>query len=184
MHHLKGKGLVPLLLIVLFLSGCARGTAPVNRPFGLERLANENAPYEVQLWSRNNPLVIGQKLGLFMRSMADGYFSMYSISSSEKVYSLLSNIPARTGQTLLFPGALSPYDFRLTPPAGTETYILVSSLKPLYFQIPAPMATPPLAVLPLTPEQFIQRLEDNLRVMNPYEWNTAVLMLPLYPPNY
>ncbi|WP_028584787.1 DUF4384 domain-containing protein [Desulfogranum mediterraneum] len=186
MHKTQTRAFIVLALSLLALSGCAgqQTVSPyraVNQPFGLERLSNAAAPYGLQLWSANDPLLIGQELQLYLRPMAESYLSLYSISSSEKVYSLLENQPARSGQTLQFPGEQSPVGFRLSPPKGVETYILISTLEPLAGPQPAPgTADSPLTVLPHTPEQLISALAGALLERNQHEWNSAIITLPLY----
>jgi hypothetical protein len=131
-----------LALAQVLLSGCAGTrlqTTPAQPPlpYGLERLANKADPYGLALWSERDPLIIGEKLQLYLRSMADSRLSLYGISSSGKTYKLMENMPASSGQTLMFPAEKSPVDFKLSPPLGVESYILISTLRPVNWLTPS-----------------------------------------------
>lgn len=179
-----------LFMVAVFLgvgiTGCSgvqpsRPMAESNLPFGAERLFNPAQPYGVQLWSENDPLIVGQNLKLHLRSMAESYISLFEFSSSEHVSSLFTNVPVQAGKTLQFPGIHSPVGYELSPPLGQETFILISTTHPLQTQWMKPARVQSgLTVLSQTPEQAIRNLKDVLDPLTPNEWNSAIISLPLY----
>ena len=92
----------------------------------------------------------------------------------------IANVPGRAGQTLEFPGSQSLVDFKLSPPPGTESYILISTLHPFDFEKPSGSTGKAMSIeLSLSPKALIAGLEGKLKTMNSNEWNSAVLHLPL-----
>lgn len=174
------------VMFVFGITGCSgvqpsRPVAGSNLPFGAERLFNPAQPYAVQIWSEKDPLIVGQNLKLYLRSMAESYISLFEFSSSEKVYSLFTNVPAQAGKTLQFPGLHGPVRYVLNPPLGQEMFILISTTNPLQTQWMAPAREQSgLTILSRTPEQAIRDLKGVLNLLKPYEWNSAIISLPLY----
>ncbi len=184
-HYPVKKALAPLILLLFGLTGCATLNNPQSGQGFYEqpdysRIANPANPFGLQIWSKSRPLFIDQNLRLYFRTMAESYLSLYSVSSSGMVYRLFVNMPAKAGQTLIFPGEQSPVDFRLNPPPGMETYILAATVKPLSVQINIRQTGGQAPdILNISPKGFINYLGGILRKMDRHEWNTAVIQLPL-----
>lgn len=181
----------PACLAALLLAGCATpgpGPEPYYPPAPVEPdavsadLTNLEAGFSAELWSNQPPPRLGDFLTLKLRATADAYLSLYAIHTSGRTSRLLDNQAARGGQILTFPGPRSPVDFQLSPPPGTETYLLVATQQPLRWLAPADIRRRgSLTELNLTGGELQQRLRAVLARQNPYSWNGAVLNLPVRP---
>lgn len=174
------------LAALLLLAGCATpgpGPEPYGRPEPVAApadLDNREAGFTARLWSERPPPRIGGYLNLKLRATADSYLSLYAIHTSGRTSRLLDNQAARGGRTLSFPGPYSPVDFQVSPPPGTETYLLVATEQPLRWLAPADIRQRgSLTELNLTGGELQQRLRAVLARQNPYSWNGAVLNLPV-----
>lgn len=178
------------LAALLLLTGCAApgpgpgpGPAPYAgpEPTGVPAdLHNRTAGFSAQLWAEKPLPRIGDFLSLKLRISADAYLSLYAIHTSGRTSQLLDNEAARSDRTLTFPGPRSPVDYRVSPPPGTETYLLVATEQPLRWLAPADIRRRgALTELNLTGGELQQRLRAVLERQNPYSWNGAVLNLPV-----
>ncbi|HPE70754.1 MAG TPA: DUF4384 domain-containing protein [Candidatus Competibacter sp.] len=177
-------------LAALLLAGCATpspgpGSEALPRPAPVAvatDLANPYAGFTVQLWADQPPPRIGAVLNLKLRATADSYLSLYAIHTSGRTSRLLDNQQTRGGRTLTFPSPHSPVDFQLSPPPGTETYLLVATQQPLHWLAPADIRQPGvLTDLHLTGAELQQRLRTVLDRQHPAHWNGAVLNLTVQP---
>ena len=99
---------------------------------------------------------------------------------AQRVELVFDNEAARSDRTLTFPGPRSPVDYRVSPPPGTETYLLVATEQPLRWLAPADIRRRgALTELNLTGGELQQRLRAVLERQNPYSWNGTVLNLPV-----
>lgn len=188
MARCSSLSILACLAALLLLAGCAApgpgpGPAPYSGPESVgipTDLQNRTADFSAQLWSDRPPPRIGDFLNLKLRVSADAYLSLYAIHSSGRTSQLLDNEAARGGRTLTFPGPRSPVDYRVSPPPGTETYLLVATEQPLRWLAPADIRQRgALTELNLTGGELQQRLRAVLERQNPYSWNGAVLNLPV-----
>lgn len=167
----------------LLLGGCA--TAP-DQPYGIAYrpeparatadLSNPEAGFTAEIWSDAPPPRVGDFLNLKLRVTTDAYLSLYAIHSSGRTSRLLDNQWARGGRTVAFPGPDSPVDFQVSPPSGTETYLLVATQQPMRWLAPADIRQRgSLTELNLTGRELKERLRAALDRQNPYSWSGAEL---------
>jgi hypothetical protein len=174
--------------MALLLAGCATPpptTAPVVDPLGL---GNSRAPFAVTLRTEREPLRIGDRLQLRLQATTDGYLNLYFINSAGNTGQLLTNYPIRANETVFFPPASSKrLEYAPTPPAGVQTFILVTTHRPLNLfgrqDIKnAKRPRTPVAEFNLTGPQFVNRLRGAMRQWPPQAWNAASIQLPLLAP--
>lgn len=173
------------LAALLLLAGCATpppGSVPLEPMAAPTGLSNPDAGFTVRLWSNQASPRIGDFLHLQLSATDDAYLSLYAIHSSGRTSQLLDNVAVPGHQVLTFPGPRSPVDFRLSPPPGTETYLLIATRQSLHWLAPADIRQRgPLTELNLTGMELQQRLHQVLARQHPRSWNGAVLDLPVQP---
>lgn len=154
---------------------------PIIRRTSLNKLINTSRPFGISLISKNNPLFIGQKLKLYLTSKENGYASLLTISSSGKVFSLLSNKPINSYRSLKYPAHNSLVDYELSHPKGIETYILIVTKQPLRLLEPNDKIgfNMGLTGLNMNKQKLVIRINNRLKVINNNNWNLDFLELKL-----
>ncbi|CDH44615.1 DUF4384 domain-containing protein [Candidatus Contendibacter odensensis] len=178
-----------MIIMALLMGGCATPpTSPavaVNDPL---RLGNPKAAFVVTIQTDHQPLRIGNSPQLSLRTTANGYMNLYFINPSEKTGQLLTNYPVQANETIAFPPTASKkLLYALTPPTGTETFILVITHQPLNLlsrrdisNVKKPRTA--IAEFNLSGSQLINRLREALRRWPPAAWNADSVQLPLIAP--
>jgi hypothetical protein len=151
---------------------------PISEP---EELQNARADFDLRLWSAQTPLLIDSLLDLKLQASAPVYLSLFVIHSSGRTTRLLADRQVLAHRTLLYPEPQMPLDLRLSPPTGTEIFILVGTRIPLNWpatQVPPGEAAP---ILPLSMDRqaLLEGLQQALSERDRGQWNVAVLRLPL-----
>jgi len=165
-----------LLSFSLLSTGCSN-----TKPPAYSDLNNQKQPFKVQIRSTKSPLKLGELLQLQIRSMSEGFINLYTVSSSGKVASLLENRPIKGGQNLYFPSPRSVADYRIGPPLGTETYIVLVSRKKLNWIAPSDRLNHNLGLttLNLNKNQLIRRLQQSVTLFPKDDWNMSTLSLQI-----
>lgn len=139
-------------------------------------IGNPRADFEVLLWSESKiPLFIGSYPRLKLLATTDAYLSLYAVSSSGKVLRLMANHPVQANQIVTIGEPENLVSYRLTPPTGTENFLLIGARQPLTWTEAADMRDiePPVE-LALTPDQLRDGLWTALHTFPSDAWNTAV----------
>jgi len=170
-----------LLTTLLWLFGCAAQAPPLPPIHEPEELRNPLAGFQLRLWSEQTPLLIDSLLDLKLQASAPVYLSLYAIHSSGTTARLLADRQVLANRTLLYPEPHVPLDLRLSPPTGTEIFILVGTLIPLNWpETTAPPAgNTPILALDRDRQGLLDGLQQVLRERDRQQWNVAVLRLPL-----
>jgi hypothetical protein len=172
--------------VALALSACQTSTAPttpvVQAPAPsvrgeLVQLANPANPFGVAVWSGNSLRPrLGEKLLLGMRTDADAYVSLYTVSASGQTARLFENRRMRAGAMNEFPSRDSRVDFMLSPPAGVESFVVVASQQPLSPLSPADvLRSGSVTTLRLDSYGLADRLRGATAMLSPAAWNAAVV---------
>lgn len=172
------RRLAGVLLVFAIIAGCAvePPTGVFRRPQPID-FHNPQAGLNVALWSESRTaLIFRESLRVKVRSSADVYCNLYAVNTSGDTLQLLANhpLPANTTQSLGSPG--DPLYYRVHPPRGTETYVLVATRQPLEWLQPADIRRRgPATRLTLKPAQLTRRLQEALAARDPATWNVAIL---------
>ncbi|HHW75615.1 MAG TPA: DUF4384 domain-containing protein [Xanthomonadaceae bacterium] len=179
-----------LSFIALLLAGCAATPpTPTAAPtVDSLRLANPRAPFAVTLRAEHGPPRIGVPVQLSLRAATDGYLNLYFINSAGNTGQLLTNYPVRANEMVFFPPTASKrLEYTPAPPTGVETFILVTTHRPLNLfgrydikNVKRPRT--PVAEFNLTGQQFVNRLRGAMRQWPPQAWNAASIQVPSLPP--
>lgn len=182
------RNILPLVLALL-IAGCATTTPPVTAPVGDSlALGNPKATFSVAVRAERGPLRIGDPVQLSLRTTTDGYLNLYFINSSGDTGQLLTNYPVRAHETVIFPPpAGKKLGYTPTAPPGTETFILVTTHRPLNLFGGRDIKNrkrprTPIAEFDLTGPQFVNRLRGAMRQWPPQAWNADSIRLPSLPP--
>jgi len=172
---------VALALVLAWLGGCAvepPELPPISEP---EELQNPRADFRLRLWSAQTPLLVDSLLDLKLQASAPVYLSLFAIHSSGATTRLLADRQVLAQRTLLYPEPHIPLDLRLSPPTGTEIFILVGTRIPLNW--PRTQASPgqaaPILPLAMDGQALLEGLQQVLLERDRGQWNVAVLRLPL-----
>lgn len=119
---------------------------------------------------------MGDRLLLGMRSDADAFVSLYTVSASGRTAKLFENRRFGTGAMQEFPDRNSRVDFKISPPAGVESFILVASRQPLSILYPGDVVrSGDLAPLGLSSYQLADRIRAATAGLPATAWNAAVV---------
>jgi hypothetical protein len=131
----------------------------------------------VAVWSGNSLRPrLGEKLLLGMRTDADAYVSLYTVSASGQTARLFENRRMRAGAMNEFPSRDSRVDFMLSPPAGVESFVVVASQQPLSPLSPADvLRSGSVTTLRLDSYGLADRLRSATAMLSPAAWNAAVV---------
>lgn len=149
---------------------------PSVRP-ELAGLSNPVAAFDTELWSgmKSAPRV-GDLLSLGLRSDADGFVSLFAVTSSGGTGLLIDNRRVAAGERVVYPAAADGIDIKLTPPAGVESFVVVASRAPLAVLQPGDIrragAVSPLA---LTSAELADRVRTATAQRPVSDWNAAVI---------
>lgn len=187
---MSNKSLPAILpfLLALLIAGCAT-TPPATTPVEDSlRLGNPRATFSVAVRAEREPLHVGEPVSLSLRTTTDGYLNLYFINSSGNPGQLLTNYPVRANETVIFPpGTSKKLAYSPVDPAGAETFILVTTHRPLNLfrgqdikNLKRPRT--PIAEFNLTSTQFVNRLRGAMRQWPPQAWNADSIRLPSLPP--
>lgn len=168
-----------LALSALIIVGCAP-TATENAPFARPKpyeFHNANAGFDFLVWSENKtPLIIGGYLRLKARATIDVYVNLYAVDSNYDTRQLLLNHPLHANITLPLGGPHRLTSYRLKPPPGTETYIVIATRTPLDRLEPNDIRHPErMPELALNAGQLTRRLREVLDTLPSADWNATVL---------
>jgi hypothetical protein len=175
-----------ILILSLLASGCSTSprlpTVPVNDPL---RLGNPKATFAVTLQAGHEPLHIGDSPQLGLQATANGYMNLYFINPSGDTGQLLTNYPVQANEAIHFPPTPNKkLQYRLGPPTGAQTFILVVTHQPLNLlrrqdikNVKLPRTA--IAEFNLSRPQLLNRLRDALRRWPSPGWNADSLELPL-----
>lgn len=171
-----------LLNLLLWIAGCSTGPTappPLERP---EQLANPLASFSLRLWTDHSPWLLDSLVDLKLSASAPVYLSLYAIHSSGRTSRLLADRQVLANRTLLYPEPHVPLDLRLSPPVGTEVFILVGTQIPLNWpptrQAPG-AERPPVEPLGLGQQGLLDGLQLSLWERDQRQWNATVLRVPL-----
>lgn len=171
----------------LALVGCQTSTAPPPPPTvqapapslrpELVETRNPANPFGLAVWSGNSLRPrLGEKLLLGMRSDADAYLSLYTVSASGQTAKLFENRSVRAGTLQEFPSRDSRVDFVLSPPSGVESFVLVASQQPLTILAPGDVVRAgSMAPLRLSSAALADRVRSATAGLHPLSWNAAVV---------
>lgn len=188
MSRNRSPVLILPLIAVLSIIGCTTpppAAVPVTDSL---RFGNPKATFAVALRSEREPLRVGDPVQLSLRATTDGYLNLYFIDSSNNAGQLLTNYPIRANEIVFFPPTASKkLAYAPAPPPGVETFILVTTHRPLNLfggrdikNLKKPRT--PVAEFNLTGPQFVNRLRGAMRQWPPQAWNADSIRLPLLPP--
>jgi len=179
--------LVPFILTLL-ITGCATAPPAAKPVADSLHFGNPKVPFSITVRAERQPLHVGEPINLSLQTTSDGYLNLYFIDSSGNPGQLLTNYPVRANETVFFPPGINKKLFYAPPdPAGTETFILVATHRPLNLfggRDIKNRARPrtPIAEFNLTGPQFVNRLRGAMRQWPPHAWNADSIQLPLLPP--
>lgn len=133
------QGILPALTIVLLFPSCrTTGLAHTPAPGTFQR----SGEIQLNLTTSKSTYRLGEKLSFSVRPSEDAYIAAWVRGSNGKVHRIYPNDhdPGRVfrgGATTRFPGS-GDFQFRIVPPVGRDTLIVIASSEPIGESTPPP----------------------------------------------
>lgn len=191
MKRCFSKTMVALATINLVLMGCAPATSTLQSPIqpsaqtsaaesleqALDRLENPGnlREFGIELLPRfgGDILRFGDIFDIDLISSREAFLHLYIFQSSGNVMALAENMSVRGGEKITFPPAKSSIRLRAYPPAGSNSLLLIATIRPIagtarnYRPLSNPVRLAGSAI------NILQSIENQLHDVPTTEWRAV-----------